>query len=413
MARDLLAEQPGVDRRVARQEGRAEAGGERRLGLAAEAALGAGEPRRIARQEVVHRLFRGEPADRRQHAEGIRRQHHDVGRVPAHPRHVDIAEKMQRVGGAGVFGQRAVVEIGYPGVGVDDHVFQQRAEAEAGVVDLGLGLGREVDRLGVAPALEIEHAVIGPAMLVVADQNAGGIGRERRLAGPREAEEDCRVAAGPDIGRAVHRQHALAGQDVVEHREDGLLDLAGVVRSGHQDRPLGEVEQHADLGAGAVDLRHRVQIGCVQDGEFRFEIRALRVIRRDEHVAREQAVPGLLGHHPDRQAVLRIGAGIDVLDEQLAVLQIGGHPLVGGIEMGFRDPVVDRPPPDIGRRGGLVDDELVLRRAPGVLPGLGDEAAAGRQHALAPSQPVLVERRHCRVPVHGAGIDEPVVLQTP
>src|SRR5690606_41133465 len=66
---------------------------------------------------------------------------------------------------------------------------QHRAEALAGGEDLGFGLFGEGDHLGVAAALEVEDAVVGPAVLVVTDEAAVGIGRERRLAGAGEAED--------------------------------------------------------------------------------------------------------------------------------------------------------------------------------------------------------------------------------
>jgi hypothetical protein len=62
---DPLLEQVAVDRRVARHERRAEAGREGRLGLG-HADLGAGDAGGVARQEVIHRLIRRQPRDRRQ-----------------------------------------------------------------------------------------------------------------------------------------------------------------------------------------------------------------------------------------------------------------------------------------------------------------------------------------------------------
>ena len=52
---------------------------------------------------------------------------------------------------------------------VEDDVLQHRAEAER-LEDVGLRLRRQVDRLGVAAALDVEDAAVGPAVLVVADQ---------------------------------------------------------------------------------------------------------------------------------------------------------------------------------------------------------------------------------------------------
>ena len=97
-------------------------------------------------------------------------------------------------------------------------------------VNLWLGFLRQLDDLGVAAAFEIEDAGIAPPMLVVADKAAVGIARERRLPSAREPEEERRVAGGADVRRAVHRQHALQRERVIQDREDGFLDLAGVVR---------------------------------------------------------------------------------------------------------------------------------------------------------------------------------------
>ena len=44
-------------------------------------------------------------------------------------------------------------------------------------------------------------------------------------------ERPKKMATSPSlshVGAAMHGQHVLLGQEVVEHREDGLLDLAGV-----------------------------------------------------------------------------------------------------------------------------------------------------------------------------------------
>ena len=60
--------------------------------------------------------------------------------------------------------------------------------------DLRLGLGREVDDLGVAAVLDVEHTIVGPAVLVVTDELALGVGAERGLAGARQAEENGSVA---------------------------------------------------------------------------------------------------------------------------------------------------------------------------------------------------------------------------
>ena len=76
-----------------------------------------------------------------------------------------------------------------------------------------------------------------------------GIGRERRLAGAREAEEQRDVGRVllVHVGRAVHREHAHLGHVVVHRVEDALLDLAGVLGA----------EDHHDLAAERLRDQHR------------------------------------------------------------------------------------------------------------------------------------------------------------
>ena len=119
-------------------------------------------------------------------------------------------------------------------------------------VDLRLGLLRKADDLGVAAVLEIENAVVAPAVLVVANQVAVGVGGKRGLAGAGEAEEDGHVAVVADVGGAMHGQHAFQRQQEVEHGEDGLLDFAGVVRAPDNGQALAEIEDDEGVGAGAV-----------------------------------------------------------------------------------------------------------------------------------------------------------------
>src|SRR5450759_2178238 len=89
-------------------------------------------------------------------------------------------------------------------------------------------------------------------MLVVADETAIGRRRERRLAGSRKAEEQRRVARLPDIRRAMHREHALAGEQIVHDGEHRFLQLAGVTRASDENRPLGEVENDERTGPRTV-----------------------------------------------------------------------------------------------------------------------------------------------------------------
>ena len=114
---------------------------------------------------------------------------------PAIPVGIGIADEVERVGGAGVLGEAVRVEIELAGRRIEVHVLEDRAEAAGRLEDVGLVHRRQADRLGVAATLEVEDAGIAPAVLVIADQAALGIGRQGGLAGARQPEEDRRVAA--------------------------------------------------------------------------------------------------------------------------------------------------------------------------------------------------------------------------
>ena len=84
------------------------------------------------------------------------------------------------------------------------------------------------DALGITAALDVEHAVVRPSVLIIADQLSLRIGREAGLTGAAQAEEQGCVAARADIRRAVHALHAFQRKKEVHDREDRFLELSCV-----------------------------------------------------------------------------------------------------------------------------------------------------------------------------------------
>ena len=83
-------------------------------------------------------------------------------------------------------------------------------------------------------------------------------------------------------------------------------------------------------------------------------------------------------------------------DEAVLAVQVLGRgvrdqtgPEAVVVRLGDRS--VDAAPPDLVVARGLVDDELVLGRAAGVLAGADDQRPVGRDEALAVADGVLVE----------------------
>ena len=101
-----------------------------------------------------------------------------------------------------------------------------------------------------------------------------------------------------------------------------------------------------------------------------------------EQVAGEDAGPGRLGVDAEAPAVRLVGADVQVLRVQRAVLEVAHEARAEPVVVLLADLVVDLAPPDLVLAPRLADDELVLRRSAGVLAGPDDERALGRDRPL-------------------------------
>ena len=275
------------------------------------------------------------------------------------------------VGNAGVLGDGLVGEVDLA-VLVERDVLPPRIAAD-GVVDVGLGFLVEVDDLGVAAALEVEHAVVVPAVLVIADEQTLGVGGEGGLAGAGQAEEDGGVlAVHVGVGRAVHRGDALERQIVVHHGEHALLHLAAV--PGVDDDLLtgGDVEGHAGLGVEA-QLLVVLDLGLrgVVDDEVRLEVCKLLRSRADEHVGDEVRLPCNFHDEADGHAGVLVRAAEGIDHEQALVAQLLDGDFLDGLPgflaHGVVVVLIRLGSPPHGVLGVVVNDDiLVLRGAAGV-----------------------------------------------
>ena len=404
VALHIFAQQVAIDGGMQRQERGAEAGGEGRLRLG-DALLGAGDLGGVAGQEVIHRLRGIELGDGRQHAEGVAGQHHDVLRVLGAAGGGRVRDEVQGIGDARVLGARAIVEIGRARIGVEGDVLHHRAETLGGREDLGLGLARKLDRLGVAAALEVEHAGLAPAVLVVANQGAVGIGRERGLAGAGEAEEHGRLAGFVGVGGAVHRHDVLGRQHIVEIGEHRLLHLARIGRAADQHDAAREIAGDDGGRAGAVAGGIGLEARQVDDGEIGRIGGQLFRLRTDQEVADEQGVPRQFREHAGAHAQGGIGAAVEVLRVERLAARMGQEVLVERLELLGRQRAIVVPP-DLAFGLGVADDELVLRRAAGVNAGVGDERALRGDARLAIGQRDLVKLRGAEIPVNAREVSE-------
>ena len=170
----------------------------------------------------------------------------------------------------------------------------------------------------------------------------------------------------------MHRHHALFRQEVVEQRKDRFLVLAGIGGVGDQDHPAVKVQRNHRFAAAAVDRRIGAEAGRLDNGVTRLEAGKLIPGRANEHVPGEEVMPRLLRHDTDGQAVLLVGACIEILHVDTPVLKIGLDAAEQPVERSFIHRLVDGTPVHVAFAHAVADDELVLRRAARVLAGLAE-----------------------------------------
>ncbi|CCK04198.1 hypothetical protein BN129_2956 [Cronobacter sakazakii 701] len=367
------------------QERRAETGREGR-GRLGHAALGARQFRRKAGEEVILRLAGRQARYRRQNAERIGGQENNFRRVARfrHRLH-DVIDVVNRVGDAGVFGFRGIVKIDAAVVTHGD-VFQQRVAAN-GVIDIRLSFFGEANGFGIAAAFEVKHAVIVPAVFVIANKAAFRIGGKRRLAGAGEAKEYRYIAFFTDIRRAVHRGDAFQRQQVVHNREHAFFHLAAVPGAANQLHPFGQVKGYKVLGIQPLLLPVRVRaFRAVHHDEIRLEAFQFILGRANKHVFNEMRLPGHFGNKTHRQTAVRVSAAKSVDDEKTFTGELLRHQTFQMLP-GFRRQrfvvvfafAVIGPPQRIAR-GVVANNVFILRRTAGKNARVDGDRTQIRQH---------------------------------
>ena len=139
---------------------------------------------------------------------------------------------MDGVTHAGVGRDIVVFKIGRNAVFLKANVLQHGPKPN-GLENFRLSLWAEINGLGIATALHVEHAVLGPSVLVVADELPVGVAAQRGLSRSRQPKEHRDIPLFAHVRRTVHGQDVVFhGKNVVHHREHALLDFPGVARSG-------------------------------------------------------------------------------------------------------------------------------------------------------------------------------------
>lgn len=162
-------------------------------------------------------------------------------------------------------------------------------------------------------ALNVEHAAIAPAVLVVSDQSTLGISRESGLSSTGQTEEQGNVAIGTLVGGGVEgKDVVLDGHLVEENCEDTLLHLTGILGAKNDHLLFGEVDSDGSgRGHTLSPSVGRERSGIVND-IVGMEMLELLPVGSDKHVAHEQSMVGTCADNTDVDAVAFIPASITV-----------------------------------------------------------------------------------------------------
>ena len=353
--------------RVPNEERRAEACGEGRLGFF-YANFRTRDFGGVTGNEVVHRLFGGQLADRRKNAERVAGEKNDVFRMTALAAFLDVLDVMNRVGSAGVFGERIVVEVDHSRFGIENGVFKDGSEFDR-VEDFRFAFSGKVNAFCVTTAFNIDNALVGPVVFVVADKLTTRFGGERSFSSSGKAKEQAGVAVFTFVRRAVHRQEAFFRHQVVHDRENTLLHFTGVF--GAENDEFTTFKREIDARARGKRRRGRVglELTGVEDDEIRFaEVGKFFSRRTDEHVVHEQRVISASANDANFNAVLGIPTGESVDDvKMIAGVQIIDCARTILQERGIGHLNVDVAPPNIVSALRIVDNTFVFRATAGFL----------------------------------------------
>ena len=226
---------------------------------------------------------------------------------------------VDRVGNTGVLGNALVSKIDLS-VCVQSNVLKKSISLDC-IVDIRLRFLVEVDNLCIAAALEVEYAVVIPAVLVITDQETLRVCGKSGLTCSGKSEEDCGVlTVHICVCRAVHSSDALQWQIVVHHGEHTLLHLSAV--PGVDDNLLAACDVEYNCG-----LRIQTQLlvvlnlslGSVVYNEVRLKVFKLLSGRLNEHVGNEVCLPSYLNDETDCHTGISICSAECIYDIQLLV----------------------------------------------------------------------------------------------
>lgn len=396
----LIRQHLGVLHGVQDQEGLAEAGREGSLGLG-DTLLSAGHLGGVTGDEVVHDLLVGELGDGGDNTSSVTGEQDDVGGVRlGNAGQLGVGDELDGVRASGVLGEGSILVVDLSGKRVEDNVLKDGAELD-GVENIGLLLLGETEALGVAATLDVEDTSVGPAVLVITDQESVGVSGEGSLTGTGETEEEGHVTVLALVGGGVQGEHiVLDGHEVEHDSEDTLLHLTSVLGTENEHLHGLEVDVNGGVGGHSRGVSVSGEGTGVVDGKVGLsEVSELLLGGSDQHVSHEQSVVGSGTDDSHLDSVLGVpsSVGIHNVDSLSGVEVVNGSLSVDEPRL-LGQLLVNGSPPDVVNGTRLVDDSLVLGGSAGLLSGRGHEGTGGVDGGAGLlHKGVLVERGHGRV----------------
>ncbi|KAH3686254.1 hypothetical protein WICPIJ_002751 [Wickerhamomyces pijperi] len=348
----------------------------------------------VTGDEVVHDLGVGQLGDWRQDTTGVTGQKDNVLWVL-----VSVTWQLcgwnvfDWVSTSGVLSDGGVIVVDNSGFFIVDNVFQHGTELDR-TKDFWLLFTAQVQTLGVTTTFDVEHTFVGPAVLVVTNQQSVWVGRQGGLTGTGQTKEQRDVLLSDTlVGRGVQGQNVVVHRHQVEHHsEDPLLHLTSVL--GTQDNHLHVLEVDLDRSRGGHTLS--VDVGWELTSVVNCEIWLTKVLqlfvgRLDQHISHEQSMVSSGTHNSNLQSVLWVPAGKGINNEDL----FPGSQVVVGSGLGdlpgvFRNLLVNRTPPNLICGGFLIDNSLVLWRSTSLVTRVRHQGTGGGDGSLLFLQTVFV-----------------------
>ena len=226
----------------------------------------------------------------------------------------DVRDMIDRIGNAGVFRNALIGKVDFT-VLVESYVLEKRVSSDC-VVNVRFGILVEIDNLRVATAFEVKHAVIVPAVFVIADKKSfriGGKGGFTRSGKPEENRGVFAVKIG--VRGTVHRSNALQRKVIVHHREHTFFHFAAVPGVDNDLFSARYVEHNGGFGVKSeFFIVFNFSLGSVVNDEIGFKVFEFFLGGFDKHVCDEVSLPCNFHYEADCHARVFIRAAECVHD---------------------------------------------------------------------------------------------------